>query len=73
MSMTFWDTVRGHHLADTLIRCLPKLAKEERENQKCFIVFKKEMYEKIETLISEGLTLYQIVDDGSGKVMIIMI
>lgn len=24
--MDFWDTIRGHHLADTLIRTLPKLA-----------------------------------------------
>ena len=73
MSMTFWDTVRGHHLADTLIRCLPKIAKEEKENQKCFVVERKELYEKVESLISEGLTFYQIVDDGSDKVMIIMI
>lgn len=27
MGMTFWDTVRGHQLADTLIRELPKMNK----------------------------------------------
>lgn len=31
--MTFWDTVRGNHLADTLIRCLPKLC-DSIENEK---------------------------------------
>lgn len=31
MSLTFWDTVRGCNLADTLIKYLPKLAKDKKQ------------------------------------------
>lgn len=31
MSLTFWDTIRGNHLADILIRELPKLTKKKAQ------------------------------------------
>lgn len=30
MSLTFWDTVRGHELADVLIRTLPNIASKKK-------------------------------------------
>ena len=35
MSLTFWDTVRGMELADTLIRTLPKLTGRKQECISC--------------------------------------
>lgn len=29
--MNFWETIRGHHLADVLIRCLPEIAEKKKE------------------------------------------
>lgn len=31
--LTFWDTIRGHEMADTLIRELPKLNKNMNRRQ----------------------------------------
>ena len=35
MSLTFWDTVRGNELANTLIHTLPKLAGREQICVRC--------------------------------------
>ena len=35
MNLSFWDTVRGNELADTLIRNLPKLAGREQICVRC--------------------------------------
>ena len=69
MSMTFWDTVRGHHLADTLIRCLPKIANDD--GQKVHRAPKTEVYDIIERLVNTGATIVSCVDNGSDEVLII--
>lgn len=33
MSLTFWETVRGVELADTLIRNLPAIAESSKNNE----------------------------------------
>lgn len=48
MSLTFWDTVRGHQLADTLIRELPNCNEKGRQT---ILPLKKE--QDVEDLQSE--------------------
>lgn len=57
--MVFWDTVKGHALADTLIRCLPALA--ERKTQYLVEASTEELKKIIETQIKEGSVLVQAI------------
>ena len=62
MSLTFWDTVRGTRLADTLIRELPKLTGKKHQIVEMYsadnlIAVKKEMEKKLE----EGYTIDQMI------------
>ena len=52
MSYTFWDTVRGAELADTLIRYLPKLTAG---------------IEKSDELLSEVKALRKDIEEIKGK------
>lgn len=67
--MTFWDTIRGHHLADTLIKCLPKIAHDDE--QKVYRTPKTEVYDIIEQLVSKGATIVTCVDNGSDEILIV--
>lgn len=58
VSMTFWDTVRGHHLADVLIRELPKL------NQNLEKMNKAKQPEKIRIEVRGGVP--EVVDNPSN-------
>lgn len=69
MSMTFWDTIRGHHLADTLIKCLPKIVNDD--GQKVYRASKTEVYDIIEQLVSKGAIIVTCVDNGSDEILII--
>ena len=60
--MTFWDTVMGHHLADTLIRCLPKLT-EKKQVIKRFEL-KSEAIEFIENEIKRGNCFGNMLEDN---------
>jgi hypothetical protein len=69
MSLTFWDTVRGHHLADTLIRYLPQLVDDRK--QLTYRVPKDEVYDKIDMLIEEGMKIVSCIDNGTNEILII--
>ena len=47
--MNFWDTVRGHELADILIRHLPKIAKKVNKKQHFVTVQKRNLKDELET------------------------
>ena len=47
--MNFWDTVRGHELADILIRHLPKIAKKVNKKQHFATVQKRNLKDELET------------------------
>ena len=63
MSMTFWDTVRGHELADTLCRCLPKLTKKMKKKQNFVVISKTKLKEELEERRDkDGWIVEQIVE-----------
>ena len=47
--MNFWDTVRGHELADILIRYLPKISKKVNKKQHFATVQKRNLKDELET------------------------
>lgn len=59
--MTFWDTVRGTRLADTLTRELPKLTKKRDKKQKIMVL---DSPEEIQKKIDSGLFLEHILIFG---------
>lgn len=54
MSYSFWDTVRGVELADTLIRTLPKLADGLESN--------KELLEEVKALRQDLIEIKTIIE-----------
>ena len=60
--MTFWDTVLGHRLAETLINYLPDIAREKRQ------VIKKirhdSLFDEIEDLIDKGYHIDHLIPTG---------
>lgn len=63
--MSFWDTVKGQHLADVLIRFLPSMAKEQYTKD---FSDKKEMEFYIKERIAQGerYVTHFCHDDGSA-------
>ena len=62
-AMNFWDTIRGVHLADTLIRILPKMeeslstiAKGKRK-QHASVVYKESLQEFLNDEFANGRVL----------------
>ena len=66
--MTFWETVRGVRLADTLISCLPKLT----EDKKQFTVrlASSEASAKVEELVAKGKKYVDQIQDGTEVVLV---
>ena len=63
MSMTFWDTVRGHELADVLCRTLPKLTKKVKKKQHFVVILKTKLKEELEERRDkDGWVVEQIVE-----------
>ena len=64
--MTFWDTVRGHQLADTLIRALPKLEKSldaitgNKRKQRASIVYKEQLQKFLNDEFEAGRKLVSV-------------
>ena len=62
--MTFWDTVRGHQLSDTLIRTLPKIENtleaitgHKKRKQHATIVYKETLQEFLNDEFDNGRVL----------------
>lgn len=69
MAVTFWDTIRGTRLADTLIRELPKLT--ERRKQHAVTYDKDEsLADTINYMIDTGKQVDQVIDLGDKVVCI---
>lgn len=66
--MTFWETVRGVRLADTLISCLPKLTEEKK--QFTVRVASSEAAAKVEELIAKGKRYVDQIQDGTEVVLV---
>jgi hypothetical protein len=81
--MSFWDTVLGHRLADTLNRNLPKiaeamniLAKTEKKTQKVEIVYKYNVVEYLNAEFGDGrkfvnMTEFDTDQNGAARFLII--
>ena len=76
MGMTFWDTVRGVHLADTLTRNLPELNKNlsaiflQKKEQKIEIMHFDHVYEYLCSEKNEGRRMVSCLQNGSDVIII---
>ena len=76
MGMTFWDTVRGVHLADTLTRHLPELNKNlhamllQKKEQKIEIMHFDRVYEYLCSEQKEGRRMVSCLQNGSDVIVI---
>lgn len=66
--MTFWDTVLGHRLAETLINYLPDIAREKRQTVKK--VKNSELFDELEDAISKGYQIDHLTLAGSVFVVV---
>lgn len=80
--MTFWDTVRGHQLADTLIRTLPKLEKSldaiagNKKKQRANIVYKEQLQKFLNDEFESGrklvsMTAIDNIDEHLARFMVV--
>lgn len=69
--MTFWDTVRGHELANTLIRYLPTLVAAK---QKAITLDENDypIADKINELIQDGYHIDNIIKTDDTKYIFII-
>lgn len=71
--MDFWNTILGHHLADTLIRHLPKLAEALATTQYTIECESKDKAAAIvKDSINNGHKYVSQIDESDGKVLLIM-
>ena len=58
--MTFWDTIRGHQLADTIIRDLPLLARPRKQS---IITLAKDdtLPDNLERLLKENKKIEHVI------------
>ena len=69
---TFWDTVRGVELADTLIRELPKLTKQAKIKQATITIGPDEdLAETIKMYIDRGLVYKDRIQTKNGGYLLI--
>ena len=69
MSLTFWETIRGRNLADTLINNLPKIA--EKRKQYTMVLKEDEVISYVRIAITEGERYVSHYKYGN-EVMLIM-
>lgn len=67
--LTFWDTVRGTRLADTLIRELPKLTKE-RKQETIRVLSGVSVADVVEVKIKEGKRYVTQIPAGEDVLVI---
>ena len=77
MSLNFWETVRGNHLADTLIRELPKITdllkgKEEEKEQFIVSLPRNEVHSFIADQLAMGRRYLDSIDGDNGNVSVII-
>ena len=76
MGLTFWDTVRGVHLADTLTRHLPELNKNlqalapQKKEQKIDIMHFDRVYEYLCAEQKEGRRFVHAIQKDSDVIII---
>lgn len=72
--MNFWDTIRGTRLADTIIRCLPKIAEEKKQYTKQLRPSQRSFLDDIESAINkeikEGSRFVNSVSTEHGVVLV---
>ena len=77
MGLTFWDTVRGVHLAETLTRQLPELNKNlsaiflQKKEQKIEVMHFDRVYEYLCSEQESGRRLVSCIQNGSDVFVII--
>ena len=76
MGLTFWDTVRGVHLAETLTRHLPELNKNlsaiflQKKEQKIEIMHFDRVYEYLCSEKDAGRRMVSCIQNGSDVIII---
>ena len=65
MGLTFWDTVRGVRLADTLIHELPELTREKKQVVKTF--YMENIEDRINEYIENHYEVSHIIPLGTDK------
>lgn len=67
--MNFWDTERGHHLADTLIRFLPKLAEEKKQYTR--LVLRRQLKKIVDEELENGARVISITEMPEDTLLVI--
>lgn len=68
--MSFWDTIKGNHLADILIKYLPMLCEKKKEQYYIAITDYKKIQSIIMEEIDKGNKYVAMHDDGLSKLLI---
>ena len=67
--MIFWDTVMGHQLADTLIRCLPAMTEEKKQYVESYH-FTVDLEAAINEHLKNGHHIDHVIPRGSTIIII---
>lgn len=74
--MDFWDTIRGHNLADILIRTLPKLAAKEDKGTEQYTELLSSPYDAMDFVAKEvaygNKYVGHLASGEKGGVLVIM-
>lgn len=70
--MKFWDTVKGHNLADVLIYCLPKLVEKSNEKTEQYIMIadNREISKIVNEELKKGSKVASMTSSGITSLII---
>lgn len=68
--MGFWETMKGNHLADVLMQCLPELAGREQYSIELLDMEKMQKY--VAEHLAKGERYIQHIVNADGTIFLIM-